>query len=366
MTRTFFAMVTVLVTLFSAPALQAQDAETANLGEIPDVLHLATVTRTPFSFVENGVDTGFSIDLWHALMVDIGSETKMIRTDSFGEMLDMVRDGKVDAAVANISVTADRERVMDFTQPIFESGLQIMIPVEDSRTSSLLSVLLSRDVLLAIAVAFGLLLLAGMLMWLFERRHQPYFNMPPGRALFPAFWWALNLVVNGGFEERQPKSWPGRILGVGLVISSLFIVSIFVANITATMTVAAIQNSVNSINDLYGKTVGTTTGSTAAAFLDRRDMRYAAFNDLDSMLAAFEAGDLDAVVFDAPVLSYYVHTSGKGIGQLVGSTFLRENYAIAVPTGSSLDEAINRSLLRFREDGTYEAIRQKWFGPVGG
>ena len=38
------------------------------------------------------------------------------------------------------------------------------------------------------------------------------------------------------------------------------------------MTVEAINGSVNSVNDLYGKKVGTIQGSTAAGFLDRREM----------------------------------------------------------------------------------------------
>ena len=34
-----------------------------------------------------------------------------------------------------------------------------------------------------------------------------------------------------------------------------------------------------------------------------------------------------------------------------------------LPTGSELREPINRTLLRFSEDGTYRALLVKWFGP---
>ena len=40
-----------------------------------------------------------------------------------------------------------------------------------------------------------------------------------------------------------------------MVISSLFVVSLFVARITAVMTVDALNGSVNSVSDLYGKRV---------------------------------------------------------------------------------------------------------------
>lgn len=330
-------------------------------------LRLATVNRAPFSMLENGADTGFAIELWQALAEDIGRETEILRVASFSEMLNLVRSGAVDAAAANISMTAEREAGMDFTQPIFAGGLQVMVSATSGGLAGGLgAVLFSRDLGIAIAAAFGLLFAVGMLMWAFERKRQPYFDLPAHKAAFPAFWWALNLLVNGGFEERQPKSAPGRFLAVVLVVGSLFLVSAFVAQISSAMTVRAIAGSVTSVNDLYGKQVGTTRGSTAAGFLDRREIRYAGYEDLETLFAAFEAGALEAVVFDAPILSYYANARGAGIAQLVGPIFLPENYGIALPSGSVLAEPLNQSLLKLRESGAYEAIRQTWFGPQSG
>jgi len=325
-------------------------------------LRVSTVTRPPFSMLQDGADTGFSIDLWQALMQDMRRNSEFVRADQFSQMLDMVEDGSVDAAIANISITAKREIRFDFTHPIFEGGLQIMVHTDANNTPSIWSALWSKELLMAIAMSFVALLGGGMVMWFFERKKQEYFNLPLHRALFPAFWWALNLVVNGGFEERVPRSVFGRLFGVLLVVSSLFIVSVVVAKITATLTIAGIQNSVNSVNDLQKKSVGTTVGSTASAYLDAREVRHRTYNDLDALLAAFETRKLDAVVFDAPILSYYVNTEGMGKAELVGPVFLRENYGIILPPESPLAEPINQSLLRLREDGTYSKIYRKWFG----
>ncbi len=172
-------------------------------------------------------------------------------------------------------------------------------------------------------------------------------------------------MVNGGFEERVPRSALGRLFATVLVLSSLFIVSIFVANITAAMTVNAIQSSIQSVNDLYGKRVGTTAGSTASAFLDGRDIRHQGFASFDDLLAGFESGQIDAVVFDAPLLAYYANTTGEGKAQLVGPVFQSENYGFALTSGSELREPINRVLLRLREDGAYDQIVNKWFGADG-
>ena len=346
--RIFFVLAALVV--FAAQQAAAQS------------LNVTTVTRPPFSMTDQGAETGFSMDLLDALAKSQGMDVTINRVDQFQEMLNAVQTGSADMAIANISITAAREAKMDFSQPIFEAGLQIMVPAGDTGRPLLIHTLFSADIMAALAIAFLVLFLGGMLMWLLERRSQPYFERPLSEAWFPSFWWALNLVVNGGFEERMPRTFFGRIFGVLLVVSSLFVVSVFVAKITAAMTVEAITGSVNSVNDLYGQRVGTITGSTAAGFLERREIDFHGYSGLDPMLADFEAGNLQAVVFDAPILSYYTSHEGFDHGQLVGPVFLSENYGIAFSSGSDLLEPFNQSLLSLREDGTYDAIYRKWFG----
>lgn len=324
-------------------------------------LTVVTVERPPFSSVQDGEQTGFSIELWNAVAERLGHQSTFVRQPSFNGMLNAVQNGQADLAVANISITAKREQAMDFSHSIFESGLQIMVPADDSSVT-IWEALFSRDLLLAIGVAFCLLFGGGLVMWRLERGKQPYFDLSAREAMFPSFWWALNLVVNGGFEERVPRSFFGRIFGVILVVSSLFIVSVFVAKITTVMTVDAIQGSVNSINDLYGKRVGTIDGSTSSAFLDDRDLDYDGYADLDALIQAFEAGDMDAALFDAPILAFYTSHEGRDVAQMVGAPFRRESYGIALPSGSPLAEPINRTLLELREDGTYDKLYRKYFG----
>lgn len=340
------------------------------LGALPaaaqqsDPITVATVTRVPFSFEIDGVPAGFSIDLMNAVAEALNLQVIYDTKNSFSEMLTAVENGEVDAAIANISITARRERVMDFTQPIFDSGIQVMLPMDDGAVTSLITALWTRDIGLAIAGALVLLFGGGMLMWVFERKRSAYFDRSAADAAFPAFWWALNLVVNGGFEERMPQSRPGRVFAVLLVVSSLFIVSIFVAQITAAMTVNAIQQTVENINDLEGRRVGTIGKSTSATYLDGRGIGHIDFDSLEPMLTAFEASEIDAVVFDGPILAYYVRNQGAGKAQLLERIYRPENYGTAFPTGSALREAVDQSILELREDGTYDELLRKWFGPA--
>ena len=349
MIRTLLLMALMV---FAASA-SAQQAEPLKVG---------TVNRPPFSMAADGDPTGFSIDLWSGLAERMGRSSDFVVFDSFSDMLAAAETGQVDAAIANISITAERELTLDFSQPIFSAGLQVLIHDDGTGSTSVWKILLSKDILIAVGLAFGLLLGGGMLMWHFERGRQPYFDLAPREALFPAFWWALNLVVNGGFEERMPRSPAGRFFGVLLVISSLFIVSVFVAKITSVMTVEAINTSIGGLNDLYGKRVGTVERSTAADFLDRRELRYDGYGDPATMLTKFAEGELDALVYDAPILAYYANNEGDGTTRLAGPIFLRESYGIALPSGSDLAEEINQALLHMREDGSYDVIYRNWFG----
>ncbi|MBF9035166.1 transporter substrate-binding domain-containing protein [Rhodobacterales bacterium HKCCE2091] len=345
----------LVVSLFCGGVASAQD----------DTLVFATVDRPPFSMPgPNGGRTGFSIDLMEAIAGALGREIRFETAASFPDMFDAVMSGRADGAIANISITAARERTMDFSQPIFSSGLQIMVPEEDG-TGAYIWSLFSRDVAIAVVIALGLLFGGGLLMWVFERKRQPYFDRPLNEALFPSFWWALNLIVNGGFEERMPQSRPGRVLAVVLVISSLFLVSVFVASITASVTVQALNSEVRGLGDLDGQRVGTVFGSTAAEFLEVREIRYDGYDSPAGMLDAFAEGDLDAVFFDAPILAYYTQTDGAGIARLLERDYRPEDYGIAFPTGSGLREDIDQTLLHLRETGEYDALVARWFGGAG-
>ena len=350
--RARFALLVVLCVFGGVALAQTQ----------PQTLTMATVERPPFVMFENGDVTGFSIDLMRAIADGIDRKVTFVPQDDFPAMFAAIMAGQVDGAVANISITSERERDMDFSQPIFDAGLQIMVPVGDSGAGNILTALLRWELAAFLAIAFVFLLAGGMVMWLFERRRQEYFDRPAKEALFPSFWWALNLVVNGGFEERVAQSRAGRAFSVFLVVASLFVVSIFVAQITTMMTVQAITGSIQNINDLDGRRVATTRGSTASAFLDQRGIPHQRLPDLEAVIRQFEAGKLDAVVFDSPILAYYAQTSGSGKARMVGQVFQPESYGIAFADGSPLVEPVNRAILVLRENGTYEDIRRKWFG----
>lgn len=309
-------LVLVLVILCAGLPLRAQD------------LVFATVERPPFSFYQDGEITGFSVDLMRAIAAEIGAEVRFERKLSFAEMLGAVERAEVDGAIANISITGEREAVMDFTLPIFRSGLQIMVHADDG-PSRLLPAIMTRE--LALVMVGGLALLASM----------------------GAFAWLL--------APQLARSAGGRVASVLMGVVALLVVSIMVANLTSALTLRGLKEQVAGIDDLDGRLVATTAGSTASAFLAGRDIGHETFVDYISLIAAFEDGELDAVFFDAPLLAYYVATDGGGTARLIDRVFQPEDYGIALPQGSDLRERVNLALLDVQETGAYEALYWKWF-----
>ncbi|WP_179381215.1 transporter substrate-binding domain-containing protein [Jannaschia marina] len=330
-------------------------------GSESDRLIVATVTRPPFSMTVDGAETGFALDLWAALSAELGLVYDVRRYASFPDMLAAVEAGEANAAVANISITADRETRMDFTQPIFSAGVQVLMTSETGIWPMLRAAFSPRLLLLGL-LAIGGLFALGMLMWAFERRRHDYFGTDARSAAFPAFWWALNVLISGDYKEKDPASPLGRVFGVLMIVGSLFVVSIFVAQITANLTLDAINQDVARITDLDGRKVGTTEGSTTATYLETRRVAHQTYADLATLQNAFEGGEIDAIAFDGPVLAYYLQSTPDLDARLIDRVFQREYYGIALPTGSDLRERINRALLRLEEDGTYGEIQRTWFG----
>ena len=63
-------------------------------------------------------------------------------------------------------------------------------------------------------------------------------------------------------------------------------------------------------------------------------------------MRAIEAGEIEALIFDAPILRYLIHHELKGGLEVLPHTFHREDYGVVLPKGSSLREPINRVLLQ--------------------
>jgi len=90
-------------------------------------LRVATRVVPPMVIEDKGALRGFSIDLWNSISARLNRETEYLVMSDVGEVLDAVGDGRADLGIAAISITSEREIRFDFSQPILNAGLQILV-----------------------------------------------------------------------------------------------------------------------------------------------------------------------------------------------------------------------------------------------
>ena len=154
-------------------------------------IRVGTKRFEPFVFSdEDGELSGFSVDLWNAIAAELGVEYEWVPADTVNELIEDVRSGKTDAAIAGISMTPQRESLVDFTYPYFESGLQIMVRVTSEAVSASLSDIFFSSILLKmLGLGLVLLIVMGHLIWLVEARSNP--DMPKSylAGVWDGMWW---------------------------------------------------------------------------------------------------------------------------------------------------------------------------------
>ena len=84
----------------------------------PSKENLAVATRLvrPFVFEEKGKLTGFSVELWQEIAKQINAKTEFTVKPTVRELLDSVKSQEVALGIAAISITAERELEVDFSQ----------------------------------------------------------------------------------------------------------------------------------------------------------------------------------------------------------------------------------------------------------
>ncbi|MEA3468538.1 MAG: transporter substrate-binding domain-containing protein [Thermodesulfobacteriota bacterium] len=338
-----------------------------NTEEKPDI-RIGIRSIKPFIFLnEKDPDqepTGFSIDLWKAISKEIGVTFTYVPSQGISHTLDDIMNGRIDLAIGAISVTKDREEKIDFSYSNFHTGLSILVPDNEHFSMSAFLYSFFNVQRLRTAGFFLLfLIISGHVIWLAERRtsHTFHHNYLPG--IFEGLYWSIVTASTVGYGDFTPKSTTGRILSIIVIIVSLPLFAIFVANISSNITLQKLQTSITGPMDLVGHHVGVVDGSTGHDFIEKLGVKklhtFASIKDACNQL---HDGQLDAVVGDRPALQYYQEHDGKGRERVLDATFAKQNYAIAMAEGNRYRENINRILLKLIEDGTYQEIREIWFG----
>ena len=82
----------------------------------------------PFEMMdqESGEMVGFDMDILDEVAKRAGFEVDL-RTMDFNGIIPAVQTGNVDLAIAGITITEEREEIVDFSDPYYDSGLRILV-----------------------------------------------------------------------------------------------------------------------------------------------------------------------------------------------------------------------------------------------
>ncbi|SDW16922.1 transporter substrate-binding domain-containing protein [Marinobacter mobilis] len=221
-----------------------------------DTLHVVTdPSFVPFEMMDpdSGQMTGFDIDILTEIASRAGFDYQLTTRD-FNDIIPSLQAGTADIAIAGITITGERQAIIDFSQPYYDSGLRILVRKDDDQIAGL------ED-------------------------------------------------LNG--------------LRVGAKIGS-----------------TGYDFLLSSLNDHSG----------VAAYPGSADMYNALISDT-----------VDAVVFDAPSVGFFARNQGKGQVKTVGPLYQSQQYGIAFRKDSEWVDRVNAALEEIRNDGTYQAVYEKWF-----
>lgn len=105
--------------------------------------------------------------------------------------------------------------------------------------------------------------------------------------------------------------------------------------------------------------VGTITNATSETYLNQIRISALAHSSTQEALAALREGTIQGLVYDAPILRYYIQQNYSGSLQVLPIRLLRQDYGIALQPNSPPREKINVVLLqKIREKSWQDKIFQ--------
>ena len=131
------------------------------------------------------------------------------------------------------------------------------------------------------------------------------------------------------------------------------------------MTLNSLNTEVASLSDLGNAKIGTVTGSSASAYLKKKQYRVEGFDNVEEAIKALERRKVKAVVYDSPILMYYVAEHPESRLQVIGSMFELQDYGFAMPLKSELRKQINAAIHKLKFTGYLDELERKWLSNAG-
>ena len=334
-------------------------------GAPPKKLRVGVFIEEPFVMQTPSGYEGFCIEMWERIMEGQGWACTYSTLPHAASVLDKVRAGELDVAVGPFYITSERLKVLDFSQPFHESGLQLMLNTQRRHTlAKLWRGLVDGGHIKILLIAAGIILLLTHLLLLFEWKTNPQYPREYFPGFADCFYHVMSICMAGKATHRGiPGPW-GKILAALWLAGGVAVVAYITSTITSVMTANKLRGTVHGVSDLVGQSVGVIHGTLSEKAAQRYGLVGVPFANLGEAADALVQHRVSAVIFDTFALRYFDRKHPELPVAEVGQVFEKGAIGLALPMGSALRPAIDQSLLRMKEDGVFQNLDSKYFEAV--
>jgi len=368
-------------------------------------LVIVTLENRPYVMKVDGWNNKTGNDRWEGYCVDLIRELSLIRNFKYelrvlegespphgtrnekGEWNGLIReliDGKADISVADLTITYERESVVDFTMPFMSLGIGILVKKPTKASPKLFEFMLplAPEVWVYLITAF-----VGVTLFLFMvARFSPYEWQNPHPCEQDAeelsndftmkntLWFTIGCLMQQGCDI-MPGALSTRLMAAAWWFFILILVSSYTANLAAFLTVERMDNPIQSADDLAKQTKVLygclKSGSTRAFFQRSNYTTYArmwsfmesrrAETLLDSNSKGVERvkkGDF-AFLMESTTIEYTVERNCD-LSQ-VGSLLDQKGYGIATQQDSPYRAVLSEAILTLQEKGVLHKLKDRWW-----
>jgi len=297
-----------IVLLVATHAVMAQPKTVDPLAALPSTpshkLVVGTIQVAPFILKnDDGSWGGISMDLWKevARRLKLDYEIRELQPADLGD------DAKVAAldVFVSLNVTAEREAQLDLTHAFYSTGLAIAVsPKPDDGVGATFKQIFTAKFGKLMLALFAMLAAVGAVIWLAERRRNDQFGGSAAHGIGAGLWWSAVTMTTVGYGDKAPVTFFGRMLGLVWMFAAIIIIASFTAQISSALTVSSLESNIAGPRDLPRVRVGTVKPSQGAFYLDKHHVTYTGYASAADAVDALGKGDIDAVVYEAPILRY--------------------------------------------------------------
>ncbi|KAL2331832.1 hypothetical protein Fmac_019413 [Flemingia macrophylla] len=287
------------------------------------------------------------------------------RNPSYDDLASQVALNNFDAAVGDVTIVPNRTRFLDFTQPYMESGLVVVVPVKEIKSSPWSFLKPFTAQMWCVTGAF--FIFVGTVVWILEHRHNPEFRGKPKKQLMTVFWFSFSTMF---FSHRENTvSGLGRLVLIIWLFVVLIINSSYTASLTSILTVQQLSSQIEGIDSLISgvQPIGIQEGSFARKYLTEelniQPSRIVTLKNMEAYIDALERGPKNggvvAVVDELPYIEILMSSTNCKF-RTVGQEFTKSGWGFAFQRDSPLAVDMSTAILQLSENGDLQKIHDKW------